>query len=57
MQIKIETLCETGCKQVNHILQRSRDNLPIAELDGFNREETRQILALLSDIMAVYEKR
>jgi len=57
VQIKIETLCARGCKQVNQIIERSRKQLPIAELDGFNQEETRQILAVLTEIMAVYDNK
>ncbi len=57
VQIKIEALCASGCKQVNRIIQRGQEQRPLAELDGFSQEETRQILAVLTEIMAVYDNK
>jgi len=54
---KIEALCTAGCQQVNDILQRATDDLPIEELNGYNDKEKQQILTALTNIMSVYNNK
>ena len=52
----IETLCERGCKEVNHLIDDARSGRKIETLRDFSEAETDMIIAELVEIMAVYDK-
>jgi len=51
---KIEALCESGCTQINQLLEKAGDGKEIAELAEFSPSEAEQIIEELGKIMAVY---
>ncbi len=52
---KIEALCESGCTQINQLLEKAGDGKEIEELAEFNASEIKQIIDELEKIMAVYK--
>jgi len=53
---KIENLCETGCSEINQLLEKARNGNEIEELSGFNRTEINQIIDELDQIMSIYDE-
>jgi len=52
---KIESLCESGCTQVNRLLEKAGNGNEIEELSEFSYSEIEQIIDELGKIMAIYD--
>jgi hypothetical protein len=52
---KIESLCESGCTQINQLLDKAGRGDAIEELAEYSPAENKQIIEELGKIMAVYE--
>lgn len=53
--IKIESVCEQGCSEVNQFLKKAENSNNIEELSEFSKTEIQQIIDELSEIMSVYD--
>ena len=52
---KIEAICEQGCTQINHLLDKAENGCKIEELSDFSPSEIKQIITELVEIMSVYD--
>lgn len=55
--LKIETLCEQGCVEVNQVIEDVKQGKPVEQLADCNRTEIESIIDELSQIMAVYDEK
>lgn len=52
---KIESLCTSGCSDINQLLEKAGNGEVLTDLKGFSPTEVQQIIHELGEIMAVYE--
>ncbi len=52
---KIESLCTSGCSDINQLLEKAGNGEVLTDLEGFSPTEVQQIIHELGEIMAVYE--
>ena len=57
LQPIVEALCESGCQNVNTIIERLESNDYPGEVDTLNEQERMMVLTELKSIMAVYDKK
>ena len=52
---QIEDLCESGCSQINTMLDKAKKGENVEQLADFNQAEAALIIDELNEIMSVYE--
>jgi len=53
--LAVESVCNTGCKSVNAVIQTLESGQPIKEFENFSHEELNIVKIELKSIMAIYK--